>query len=454
MSDLLFTIGSFLVALAILITVHEFGHFWVARKVGVRVLRFSLGFGKPLLRWNDRREGTEFVIASLPLGGYVKMLDEREGEVDEAELHRAFNRQVVWKRAAIVAAGPICNFLLAFVLYWGIFVVGDTGTRPLVGEITPASVAERAGFERGDELLRIADRPTPTWESAVFALLAEGMDGHDLAVRVRESSGEEVVRWLSGGALDGLTESPAILANVGLEPEHPTLEPVLGEVLDDSAAKRVGMQSGDRIIAADGEPVASWDEWVQLVRAHPGNPIRVLIERDGETLDVTITPDVVEDGDERIGRIGVAVKLPERQDERYLAEVQLGPFEAVGAALTKTVDTTVLMLRMVGRMFAGHASIDNLSGPIAIAETAGKTASYGLIPFVKFLAAVSISLAVLNLFPIPVLDGGHLLYYLIEWVKGSPLSEQAQLQGQRFGMLVLALLITFAFYVDLSRLLG
>ncbi|MBK1730435.1 RIP metalloprotease RseP [Thiococcus pfennigii] len=454
MSDLLFTIGSFLVALVILIAVHEFGHFWVARRLGVRVLRFSLGFGKPLLRWTDRRDGTEFVVASLPLGGYVQMLDEREGEVPEAELHRAFNRQVVWKRAAIVAAGPLCNFLLAVALYWGILVVGDVGNRPLIGEVAPASVAETAGFARGDELLRIEDRATPTWESAVFALLVEGLGGQDVAVRVREESGGEVVRWLAGDALEGLTDSPAILANIGLAPARPTLDPVVGEVLEDGAAERVGIRPGDRIVAADGTAIGSWGEWVALVRAHPGTPIPTELVRDGETLRVTITPDVVTEGEERIGRIGVAVALPEGPGERYLAEVQLGPVDAVGAALAKTADMTVLMLRMVGRMFAGDASIDNLSGPIAIAETAGKTASYGLLPFVKFLAAVSISLAVLNLFPIPILDGGHLLYYFIEWIKGSPLSEQAQIQGQRLGMVVLAMLITFAFYVDISRLLG
>jgi regulator of sigma E protease len=454
MSDLAFTIASFLVALAILITAHEFGHFWVARKLGVRVLRFSIGFGTPLLRWVGRRDGTEYVIASLPLGGYVKMLDEREEAVPQSELHRAFNRQALWKRSAIVAAGPIFNFLLAIGLYWGVLVVGEEGSRPIIGTVAADSAAEAAGFAAGDELLEVAERPTPTWEAAVFALVSEAMDAEDLAVRVREASGAEAVRWLDGATLAGLTETPAILGNIGLDPARPVIAPILAEVLEDGAARRAGIEAGDRIVAAAGEPIDTWGQLVEIIRSNPETPVPFVIERDGTQLELTVTPtSVVEDG-QSIGQIGVAVDIPEDLDERYRVIVRLGPVEAIGAAFEKTGDTTALMLRMIGRMLTGSASIENLSGPIAIAETAGKTASYGVTSFIKFLAIVSISLAVLNLLPVPVLDGGHLLFFLIEWIKGSPLSEQAQIWGQNIGILVLAVLITFAVYLDLSRLLG
>jgi len=454
MPDLVLTIGAFLVALAILIAVHEFGHFWVAQRLGVRVLRFSIGFGKPLLRWVGRRDGTEYVIAALPLGGYVKMLDEREGEVPKAELHRAFNRQLLWKRTAIVAAGPLFNFLFAAAVYWGILVVGDEGTRPLIGSVTAESMADEAGFAAGDELLRVGERPTPTWEAAIFALMAASLDGEDLPVRVRDSGGDETLRWLDGERLAGMTDSPAVLANLGFQPARPALPPVIGEVVPDGVAAQAGLRAGDRILAAGGEPVASWADWVQAIRAHPGDPITLEFERDGQTREVRLTPETVREEAQEIGRIGVVVEVPKDFGEAYRAEVRQGPLEAIGGALTKTADMTTLMVRISARMLVGQASVENLSGPITIAETAGKTASYGLDAFAKFLAAVSISLAVLNLLPIPVLDGGHLLYFLIEWIKGSPLSDQAQMRGQHIGVVLLAALIGLAFYLDLSRLLG
>ena len=452
--DLLFTAASFILALGILITVHEFGHFWVARRLGVKVLRFSVGFGRPLLRHQSGPGATEYVLASIPLGGYVKMLDEREDPVPAEQAHLAFNRQVLWKRAAIVTAGPLFNLLFAILAYWAIFVTGDAGLRPVVGAVEPGSVAAEAGFQRGDELQRIADRSTPTWESAVFALMAEALDGEDLTVLVRDASGVEQHRWIEGGRLAELPEDPNIFDRLGLSPERPRLPPVIGELTAGEPAEQAGLKLGDRILAVDGKPVEDWRDWVEMVRARPGEAMRVDLDRGGEPTAVTVTPRVLEVDGTKIGRIGAGVEVREDLMDAYRVEVRYGPLDALGHALGKTFDMSQLMVRVIGRMLVGQASVENLSGPITIAETAGRTASYGLDYFVKFLAVVSISLGVLNLMPIPILDGGHLLYFFIEWVKGSPLSEQAQLQGQKVGMVLLAALMTLAFYVDLSRLFG
>jgi regulator of sigma E protease len=290
MPDLLHTILSFIVVLAILIAVHEFGHFWVARRLGVKVLRFSIGFGRPLVRWVGRRDGTEYVLAGIPLGGYVKMLDEREEEVDPAEAHRAFNRQKLWRRAAIVLAGPLFNLFFAVLLYWGILVIGDTGSRALIGTVATGSIAAEAGLEAGDELLRVGDRPTPTWEAAVFALMAEALDGRDLPVRIRDAEGDERTYVLNGRALAALPEDPAILGNLGLAPARPLLPPVLGEVIPGEAAAAAGLQTGDRILDTNDKPVTSWDAWVAMVRDHPGQTLQVRIARGGQELELALIP--------------------------------------------------------------------------------------------------------------------------------------------------------------------
>ena len=432
MPDLLHTILSFIVVLAILIAVHEFGHFWVARRLGVKVLRFSIGFGRPLLRWVGRRDGTEYVLAGIPLGGYVKMLDEREEAVDPAEVHRAFNRQKLWRRAAIVLAGPLFNLLFAILLYWGILVTGDTGSRALIGTVATGSIAAEAGLEAGDELLRVGDRPTPTWEAA----------------------GDERTYVLGGQALAALPEDPAILANLGLTPARPLLPPVLGEVIPGEAAAAAGLQTGDLILDTNDKPVASWDDWVALVRDHPGQTLRVLIARDGQELELALTPRPAPGPTGEIGRVGAGVEVPEELVAQYRAVVRLGPVDALGAAVAKTADMSWLMLKVMGRMVTGQASLENLSGPISIAESAGRSANHGWSYFIKFLAVVSISLGVLNLLPIPVLDGGHLLFFLVEAIKGGPLSEQVQMQGQRIGVALLAALMSLAFFVDIQRLLN
>ena len=450
--DFLYTAFFFIVALAILITVHEFGHFWVARKLGVKVLRFSVGFGRPLLRYQAKPDGPEYVVAGIPLGGYVKMLDEREEPVPEDQRHLAFNRQPLWKRTAIVAAGPVFNLAFAVLAYWGIFLAGDTGLKPIVGQVERDSVAEQAGFHPGDELIRVGERPVETWERAVFALMAQALDGRDLVVAVRDATGDQRARVIPGHALEEMSEGPDLFERLGLVPDRPRLPPVIGELTAGDPAELSGLRSGDRILESDGEPINDWREWVQAVRDHPGQTMDILVEREGSQLRLALTPAAVALDGSQVGRIGAAVQPRDDLLDDYTVQVHYGPLEALGAAWHKTVEMSHLMLRVIGRMLVGQASVENLSGPITIAETAGKTASYGLDYFVKFLAVVSISLGVLNLLPIPVLDGGHLLYFAIEWIKGSPLSEEAQIQGQKVGMLMLAALMTLAFYVDLTRL--
>jgi len=454
MLELLYTVGWFIVALAILIAVHEFGHFWAARKLGVKVLRFSIGFGKPLLRYVSPRDGTEYVLAIIPLGGYVKMLDEQERSVPEAEKHLTFDCQPLWKRSVIVTAGPCFNFLFAVLAYWAIFVTGDVGTRAVVGAVAPGSIAAEARFAPGDELLAIADRPTPTWEAAVFALMAEALNGEDLAVRVRDERSLEQMRVLNGDALARFPEGPALLSNLGLSPVRPVLPARIGELIPGDPAMRAGLRPGDLVRSVDGESIAHWSDLVEAVQAHPGRPLRLEIERGSEQHELLVIPHAVQLSDREIGRIGAAAQASPWLFDEYRTEVRFGPVAAMSAAIGKTADMSLLMLRVIGRMLIGKAAVENLGGPIAIAETAGKTASYGLGHFVKFLAVVSISLGVLNLLPIPMLDGGHLLYFAIEAIKGSPLSEQAQVQGQRVGLALLAVLMTLAFYVDISRLLG
>jgi regulator of sigma E protease len=453
--DILFTIGSFVVALAILIAVHEFGHFWVARRLGVKVLRFSIGFGRPLLRVQRHPDATEYVLALVPLGGYVKMLDEREDEVPAGQAHLAFNRQALWKRSAIVVAGPLFNFLFAIIAYWAIFMSGDAGLRPVVGEVEPQSIAAAAGFRTGDELIRVGDREAGSWETALIAFVGKSLDGRELGVQVRDASGLEATRWIPSDAVRSLAEEPDLLGRLGLTPKRPIMPAVIGELVPGEAAEGAGLQTGDRILVADGRPIEGWQDFVGMVRDHPDKELTIEIQRtDGARATLSIRPRSTQVEGSTIGRIGAGVLVPDGLMDDYSVEVRYGPIESLDRAVAKTVDMSVMTLRVVGRMLIGQASVENLSGPITIAETAGRTASYGLDAFVKFLAIVSISLGILNLLPIPVLDGGHLLYFFIEWVKGSPLSEEAQMQGQRIGLVLLAGLMSLAFYLDLSRLLG
>lgn len=454
MSNSLVSALALIVTLGVLITVHEFGHFWVARRLGVKVLRFSIGFGRPLWR-RVGRDGVEYVIAVLPLGGYVKMLDEREGEVAPDERQRAFNRQPVGSRIAIVLAGPAFNFLFAVLAYAFMFMVGIPGVKPLLDEPRQKSLAEAGDFRKGDLVMAVDGKATPTLGAVMLALVDQAMTGEAIEVEVLDADDRTRIRTLDTRESQGLADPAQVFERVGLVPWQPVLPAVIGQVMRDGAAERAGLRPGDRIVLADGKPIADWRQWREVIERHPGQAFSARIEREGVEQSLELIPDAREDErGQRVGFIGAVADMPEDLARNLRVVVRYGPLDAVGAAIGKTWDISLLTLRMLGRMLVGRASLDNLSGPLTIARFAGQAASAGLIAFVSLLALVSISLGVLNLLPVPVLDGGHLLYYLIELIKGSPLSETVQNLGQQVGIAVLLLLMGLALFNDFSRIIG
>jgi regulator of sigma E protease len=446
---------AFLVAIGILVAVHEFGHYIAARLLGVRVLRFSIGFGRPVWVRRSGPDHTEYCLSAIPFGGYVKLLDERDCPVALSEQKRAFNRQPIPSRVLILAAGPALNFLFAIVAYWGMFMIGVPGVRPVVGEITKDSIAARAGLAAGDEVLQVGDRATATWEGAVVAMLDNLLDSGRISLRVRhESGGERLVTLDATGRSAALTEPGQLFVGLGFQPWAPELPPVIGDVVAGGTAAAAGLQPGDRILTADGKPIASWPEWVDYVRSRPGKTILAEVRRDGATVEVSLGVARAEAADGAVGRIGASPQVPAGLYDRMRAVERFGPVPAFAAALSRTWEMGSLTLRMIVRMVTGDVSVKNISGPINIAQYAGYSASVGLSPFLSFLAVVSVSLGILNLLPVPMLDGGQITYQLIEAAKGSPLSERSQLIGQQIGIFLLLVLMSFAFYNDISRLLG
>lgn len=444
---------AFLVALGILISIHEYGHFWVARRVGIKVLRFSIGFGKALFRRTGKVDDTEFVVAAIPLGGYVKMLDEREGSVSAGERHRAFNQQPLWARSAVVVAGPAANFLLAIAAYWIVMMIGISGVAPLVGEPLADSAAAKAGFQYEDRIVSVNGQQTQTWADARIALLESSLNASEpLQIEVESVSGEQKMRSLPVTQADMLQSDGDAVANLGFRTWWPEVDPIIGEVIAGGAAAAAGLLAGDRILSVNGESVDSWRSLVEHVRPSAGVALELLVLRDGERLPLTMTPEAVELGTETVGRIGVMENQSASLAKKAQVVVKYPPLAAFGQALERTWDMSVLTLRMMGKLLLGQASLDNISGPISIAQYAGQSASIGIDHYINFIALISISLAVLNLLPIPMLDGGHLLYFAAEAIRGKPLSERTQIMGQQIGIALLGALMFLAFYNDLWRL--
>jgi regulator of sigma E protease len=458
MLEVLGSVWWLLVALGVLITFHEYGHYWVARRMGVKVLRFSVGFGRAL--WTRRgRDGTEYVIAALPLGGYVKMLDEREGEVNEDELDLAFNRQSVAARIAIVSAGPIFNLIFAVLAFWVMFMVGIPESRPIIGEAT--GIAAKSGLQANDEIISLDGERTSTWSHAILGLVTHAIDRDRVNVVVEERNGQQRELTLDLSVLGDDFSEDRTLQAIGVKPWRAIIPAIVGEVSADSPAQHAGLKAGDRITHIAGEDVPDWSWLGVLVQKHGagGKAVAVSVDRNGMSMDLSVTPRTEKTGvlSSRL-ILGISNLGPDEQtradlDRAYML-LNYGPVKGLSAAFSETWRLTRTTVGLLGRMLTGSASVKNLSGPISIAQFANDSANAGLSSFLFFLGLISLSLGILNLLPIPVLDGGHLLYYLIELVKGSPVSEQVQLTGQYVGLVALFGLMSLAFVNDILRLVG
>lgn len=452
--NLLITVTAFLCALGSLIVIHELGHYLVARLCNVKVMRFSVGFGRPLLARKFGRDATEWVLAAFPLGGYVKMADEREGQVAPEDLPRAFNRKSVYQRIAIVVAGPAANFLLAVFLYWLLFFHGVPGLKPVLGTVSAGTPAASAGFSPGETLITIGEEPVATWQDARWLLLQHAVRRSMVIVEVQDARGGMARRSLDMSGLDAKDLDGDFLRVLGFARFQPPLQPVLGQIIDGGAAARAGLSTGDEILAINNQPVENWSQVVDLIRGNPGQTLKVEIRRSGVPVQVlTVTPAAEKEGGQVIGRIGAGPLVDRKVMAHLVTEVRYGPLDSVARAVHKTWDTSIFTLKMLGKMIAGEVSLKNLSGPITIADYAGQTAQGGWISYLLFLALISISLGVLNLLPVPLLDGGHLLYYMVEVFKGSPVSDRAMEVGQQVGMVLLFTLMALAIYNDINRLI-
>lgn len=456
--SILVSIAAFIVAIGVLVSVHEFGHYWIARRLGFKVLRYSLGFGRPIwMRHGRDPDRIEYVLAAIPLGGYVRLLDEREGPLPPGEEHRAFNRRPPLARIAVLLAGPGANFLFAIVAYWLLFLQGVPGLKPVVGEVARGTLAAEAGLVAEDEILRVGGDAAPTRQAAVLAILERVVDDGRVPLEVQRKDGSirrlEIV--VPASERRALTEPGILMRGLGFSFWYPPQPVVVAELTEGEPAAGAGIRVGDHIVEVDGIAVPDYPEFVQLIRARPGQETRIAALRDGARVEFVLVPRAAVEEGETIGRIGLGAA---RGSGGFPAAMQTieryGPLGAIAPAVRETWHKTALTVRFLWRMVTGDVSAKNISGPINIAQYAGITATEGFVYYLGFLALVSISLAVLNLLPVPVLDGGQIAFQLAEMAKGSPLSMQAQVIGQKVGIAMLVALMGFAFYNDITRLFG
>ena len=447
------TILAFVGALVLLVVFHEFGHYWVARRCGVKVLRFSLGFGKAIYSKRFKGSDTEWVVSMIPLGGYVKMLDEREGEVAPDELNQAFNRKPVLQRMAIVVAGPLANFLLAIFLYWIFFMHGVPGIKPVLGEVTAGSPAAIAQMQTGETVLSIDDVAIPSWQELNWRLLDLGLQQKQVKIEALTASGATVLHQLDLASLQAKDMDGEFLSKLGLHVYQPLLLPVIGKVVDGGVAQQAGLHADDVVLRADGMTLQHWSDLVNAVSAHPEQTVSLDVQRGDTILSIVLKPKGVVEAGKTVGKIGAGPKVNEAEWKALMTVVSYGPLEAMLQSLRKTSETSIISLKMMGKMVMGEVSMKNLSGPLTIADYAGQSAHLGIAAYLGFLALISISLGVLNLLPVPLLDGGHLLYYVVELIKGSPVSEAVWEIGQKIGIALLGTLMVFALYNDVNRLI-
>ncbi len=450
----LITVVAFLVAIGVLVTFHELGHYWAARLCDVKILRFSIGFGRPLYLKRIGPDQTEWVIAALPLGGFVRMADERDGSAAPGDGPRAFNNKTPWQRIFIVSAGPLANFVLAIFFYWVLFVTGVPGTRPYLAQPAPSSAAASAGFAEFDLITKIGDREVQTWGDARLALLEAAVKGETIEIEIEEASGHRSIKRLAMARLDKADLDKDFLGKLGVSAYRLKVEPVLDVVTPDGAAARAGLRTGDRITASGGKQISRWQELVQVITNHPGEPVPLSVQRDGALLELAVIPDRITEDGRSFGRIGITPRVDRALESKLNTIVRYGPLESVARSVNRVWEMSIFSLKMMGRMIAGDISWKNLSGPLTIADYAGQSAQLGWVPYLTFLALISISLGVLNLLPIPVLDGGQLMYYMAELLTGSPVSERVMEIGQQVGLTLLLGLTAFAFYNDIHRLVA
>ena len=450
MSDFFWNLGSFILALGILVTVHEYGHFWVARKAGVKVLRFSIGFGKPLLKWHDKYN-TEYVIAAIPLGGYVKMLDERVDEVPANQRHLSFNAKSVQARIAIVAAGPMANFLFAIFALAVMYMVGVQTIKPVVGSVVEGSRAEQAGIMPTQQIIKIGDDDISNWQDATFSLMSH-LGDKSVAVTLRNENYQQTVQTLNldGWKLDQQDVPP--LSSLGIVPFRPQATLVIAAITKNSAAEQANLQVNDVILAVNGETMSSWQQLVNLITQSANKSLQFSVKRQDSIKTIIVTPKsrVVSNGVEQ-GFLGVAPVVEQWPDD-FVETRHYGPLDSIVLGTKETWRLITLSFDMIGNLITGQVSVKNLSGPVGIAVGAGTSVSYGLVAFLSFLALISVNLGVFNLLPLPVLDGGHLMYYIIELFRKKPVSEKTQEFGFKVGALLLIFLTCFALFNDVSRL--
>lgn len=450
----LWTFGAFIVAIAVLVVIHELGHFLAARWCGVKVLRFSVGFGKSLGEWRLGRDMTTWSIAAIPLGGYVKMLDEREGPVAPEEVGRTFNRQSVIRRMLIVVAGPLANLLLALLLYWIMFMHGVQDLKPILGNPPPTSIAAASGITGGERVISVDGKPLATWSELRMAILNGVLDRHSPTLETINPGGQIAYRQLDLKSLQGTDMSDDPLHTLGLRIYRPLVNAVIGIIIDSSPAQQAGLLPGDLVLSIDGKLVRYWEDVVTIIQAAPDRPLVMEMLRNNKHLSIQLTPQRVLENGQPVGRIGIAVQQDPKVSGAMLTLVRYGFIDALLKASSESWNTARLSLVMMGRMVIGEVSWRNISGPVAIADYAGQSARLGISPYLRFLALISISIGILNLLPIPVLDGGHLLYYLVEFIKGSPVPERVQEIGQTIGFGMLGLLMAFALFNDIHRLIS